>query len=251
MRKGPMVPSTRFAGPSRLPRPAPHCRPARLSVPTSQSLHDAELVRRFNSGDASAFVEIIARYRVKMHSIALSVLRNAADAEEIAQDTFLRAHRGLGRFRGDSTLATWLHRIALNLSRNRYWYFFRRARRTSLSIDSDVGDERGAALGYLLCSPAPSPAQTVAMSEFADLVDVCMAQLPPNQREILTRRNVLHCSYHEIAIALKISVSAVKSRIARARSTLRALMAASYPEFDAGATPAAWLAPDRFGLATL
>src|SRR5512132_1613034 len=110
-------------------------RSARAAASHQEAAHDAELVRRFNAGDEAAFVEIMTRYREKIFSVALALLRNRADAEEIAQDTFIRAHRGLARFRGDSSLATWLHRIAVNLARNRYWYFFRRRRHATLSLD--------------------------------------------------------------------------------------------------------------------
>ena len=95
---------------------------------------DAELARRFNAGDETAFNEIVSRYRGKIYGLTFGLLHNAADAEEITQDTFIRAYRGLSRFRGDSSLATWLHRIAVNLARNRYWYFFRRRRHSSGSL---------------------------------------------------------------------------------------------------------------------
>jgi len=103
-------------------------RAARAAASKSEAALDAELVRRFNAGDDAAFIEIMNRYQRKIFTIVLGLLRNRADAEEITQDTFIRAHRGLSRFRGDSSLATWLHRIAVNLARNRYWYFFRRRR---------------------------------------------------------------------------------------------------------------------------
>src|SRR5277367_3297354 len=101
---------------------------SRSSTAMQEAAHDADLVRRFNAGDEDAFVEIVSRHRGKIVSIALSHLRNHADADEISQDTFIRAHRGLARFRGDSSLATWLHRIAFNLSQNRHKYHFRRRR---------------------------------------------------------------------------------------------------------------------------
>jgi RNA polymerase sigma-70 factor (ECF subfamily) len=101
-------------------------RAARAAASHQEAAYDAELVRRFNAGDEPAFVEIMTRYREKIFSVALALLRNRADAEEIAQDTFIRAHRGLARFRGDSSLATWLHRIAVNLARNRLRWWRRR-----------------------------------------------------------------------------------------------------------------------------
>ena len=85
----------------------------------TDAAHDAKLVRRFHAGDESAFLEIMTRHREKIFGLTLSLLRNRGDAEEITQDTFIRAHRGLANFRGDSSLATWLNRIAVNLARTR------------------------------------------------------------------------------------------------------------------------------------
>src|SRR4051812_9003080 len=82
---------------------------------------DATLVCRFNAGDAAAFTEIVTRHRAKAFAIAFARLGSYSDAEEITQDTFIRAHRALPGFRGESSLSTWLHRIAVNLSLNRYW----------------------------------------------------------------------------------------------------------------------------------
>ena len=240
-----MVASTAFSGSASAAR-TPTDRAARASNARQEALHDATLVARFNRGDEAAFVEIITRYRARMYSVALSVLHNPADAEEIAQDTFIRAHRGLARFRGDSALSTWLHRIALNLARNRYWYFFRRSRHATSSIDSPFSDENSATLASLIACDAPGPAETASTGEFSELVAKCMERLGPGHREILTRRNVLNCSYDEIAQALDISIGTVKSRIARARINLRVLLAKACPEFAPDAAPSEWFAPTRF-----
>src|SRR5476651_573371 len=97
-------------------------RAARAAVSREEAAYDAVLVRRFLAGDEAAFSEIITRYHGKMFHVALSLLRNRGDAEEIAQDTFIRAHRALAQFRGETSLAAWLYRITANLSHNRYWY---------------------------------------------------------------------------------------------------------------------------------
>src|SRR5438270_9357319 len=101
-------------------------RRAHLAEGKLQAQYDAGLVKRFTAGDSEAFAEIVARYRDKMFAVAFDRLRNRGDAEEIAADTFIRAHRGLAQFRGESSLSTWLHRIAVNLALNRYWHRFRR-----------------------------------------------------------------------------------------------------------------------------
>ena len=220
-------------------------RAARAAASQQEAAYDAELVQRFNAGDEDAFVEIMNRYREKIFSVALALLRNRADAEEIAQDTFIRAHRGLSRFRGDSSLATWLHRIAVNLARNRYWYFFRRRRHATLSLDCALSDDSEATFADLVATTAPNPAREAATDEFAQLVTVCMEKLDARHREILTLRNLLNRSYDEIAQALGINVGTVKSRIARARGNLRALLAEACPEFAPDAAPGDWFEPNR------
>ena len=214
-------------------------------VPNAPAKHDAILVQRFQVGDESAFVEIMERHRVKIFATALSLLRNRADAEEIAQDTFIRAHRSLARFRGDSSLATWLHRIAVNLSRNRYWYFFRRRRHTTLSLDCNLGEGNNSTFAELIADDSPNPAQENTRVEFSELIETCMARLDPCHREILTLRNIQNHSYEEIGAALHLNVGTVKSRIARARHNLRAQLIAVCPEFSATAEPAAWFEPHR------
>jgi RNA polymerase sigma-70 factor (ECF subfamily) len=174
-------------------------------------------------------------------------LHNHADAEEITQDTFLRAHRNLPRFRGESSLATWLHRIAVNLARNRYWYFFRRRRHATLSLDCPIGEDGDSTLAELFAVDAPNPAQEASREEFSALVADCMAKLDAPHREILALRNLQNQSYEEIAQKLGINPGTVKSRIARARERLRARLAEACPEFAPDAAPAEWFEPTRSG----
>ncbi len=222
------------------------------SVPSARSLaakaeatYDANLVERFNTGDEAAFNEIVTRYRERLFSIALSLLKNRADADEMVQDTFIRAHRGLGKFRGDSSLSTWLHRITTNLSRNRYWYNFRRRQHATWSLDSAFSDDNPSTFAHLVASDTASPVQEVGITEFSQLVATCMARLCAANQDILTRRNILNCSYGEIAQAIGISLGTVKSRIARARHNLRFQITKACPEFAANTSPNTWLDSER------
>jgi RNA polymerase sigma-70 factor, ECF subfamily len=220
---------------------------ARVATASREAAHDAELIRRFNGGDEDAFVEIVGRYRGKIVAIALGHLRNHADADEIAQDTFIRAHRGLAQFRGDSSLATWLHRIAFNLSRNRFKYYRCRQRHAMLSLDRAFSDDNQTSFADMIASEAPSPAREATACEFSELVASCMEKLCARQREILVLRNGLNRSYDDIALALGISIGTVKSRIGRARENLRALLAESYPAMSPGGSLLDWFEPMRSG----
>lgn len=198
-----------------------------------EAQHDQALVHRFRAGDDEAFAEIIARHQEKLHAVAFARLRNHADAEEIAQDTFIRAHRSLASFRGESSLATWLYRIATNLSLNRYWYFFRRCRHATQSMDRPFNDTNPATLADVVASEEPGPAREAIIHEFGQIVADCMRRLSSRNSEILHLRNGLDHSYEEIGSLLGVKVGTVKSRIARARESLRALIVEQRPEFPA------------------
>jgi RNA polymerase sigma-70 factor (ECF subfamily) len=206
---------------------------------------DSDLILRFNGSDEATFTEIVAQHHNKIQAQTLRFLRNHADAEEVTQDTFVRAHRGLAKFRGDSSLSTWLHRIAFNLARNRYWYFFRRCRHLTFSLDTPLTTESNGTFIDLVATGEANPARQAAVDEFVVLVAACMKQLEPSQREILTLRNLLHRSYDEIARTLGINIGTVKSRIARARGNLRGLLAETCPEFSAATTAFDWFEPVR------
>jgi RNA polymerase sigma-70 factor, ECF subfamily len=211
----------------------------------TEAIQDAVLVRQFNGGDEAAFGEIMNRHKSRVFAAAMGLLHNHADAEEITQDTFVRAHRGFSRFRGDSSVATWLHRIAVNLARNRYWYFFRRRRHSTLSLDAAVGAEGDAKFSDLLSTEEPDPSQESSRNEFMDAVEACMKKLEAGHRRILTMRTVLDQSYEEIASELGINVGTVKSRIARARDRLRSGLADECPEFARDSEASDWFEPAR------
>lgn len=237
-----MSASTPHPSASKPARPARHESLRRI---TPQSVDDFALARSFAAGDEGAFVTLMERYRPKIFNLTLGLLRNHADAEEITQDTFIRAHRGLANFRGDCSIATWLYRIAVNLSRNRYWYFFRRRRQDSISLDGALCDGSPATFAELVADGIRSPAQETAAVEFFDLVNLCMARLDAPYREILTQLNVRNRSYEEIATTLGLNVGTVKSRIARAREKLRALLTEACPEFVPGTALREWFLPSR------
>jgi RNA polymerase sigma-70 factor, ECF subfamily len=228
-----------------LPTPASVDREAARTNRSNETAHDAGLVQRFKAGDESAFTEIVQRHYARIRSLALQTVHNLSDAEEVAQDTFIRAHRNLGNFRGDCSLATWLHCIGLNLARNRYWFNFRRRRQDMVSLDQTTAEDSSLTLASLLSDGTAAPRTETATGEFVALVAQCMQRLEAPHREILTMRNVLSLSYEEIAAGLNISVGTVKSRVARARERLRALLFDQVPEFGREAALSDFFETDR------
>lgn len=206
---------------------------------------DAFLINRFHEGDETAFVQIVERYRGKIYGLAYRVMRNAADAEEIVQDTFIRAHRALIHFRGESALTGWLCRIALNLSRSRYTYFARRRRQDSVSLERPLNDATQSTLADYITADVQDPVQETVTSEFTHLVELCMEKLDAPHREILAMRSILDLPYEEIAAVLGLNIGTVKSRVGRARQNLRKLIAEAAPDFGTEANPSDFFVTSR------
>ncbi len=185
---------------------------------------DRLLVDRFKNGDEAAFNEMVSRYWDRIYGMVHQLLRNQQDAEEVTQDAFIRAHRGLVNFRGDSAFSTWLYQIATNLARNRYWYWWRRKRDKTVSFDQPVSADNDTPLSEVFAADVETPGDITVTQELVDRIASGMDKLSPKHREILILRNVKNMAYEEIAVILGISVGTVKSRIARARESLRATM---------------------------
>jgi len=195
-----------------------------MSTKAQEVAFDRLLVDRFKSGDQTAFNEMVSRYWDRIYAMVNQLLRNQQDAEEVTQDAFIRAHRGLANFRGDSAFSTWLYQIATNLARNRYWYWWRRKRDKSVSFDAPVSAENSTTLADIIPAELETPEDATVTQEFVSRIATGMEKLSAKHREILVLRNIKNLTYEEIAAILGISVGTVKSRIARARESLRAKM---------------------------
>ena len=195
-----------------------------MSTKAQEVALDRLLVDRFKNGDEAAFNEMVSRYWDRIYGMVHQLLRNQQDAEEVTQDAFIRAHRGLVNFRGDSAFSTWLYQIATNLARNRYWYWWRRKRDKTVSFDQPVSADNDTPLSEVFAAEVETPGDITVTHEFVDRIAAGMDKLSPKHREILILRNVKNMAYEEISAILGISVGTVKSRIARARDSLRATM---------------------------
>ena len=199
-----------------------------MSAKTETIHSDDLLIERIKAGDMAAYNDIVARYYDRIFARVSQLLKNKQDAEEVTQDAFIRAHRWLENFRGDASFSTWLYQIATNLAHNRYWYWFRRKRDQSISIDHPLTDDGSLTLENVMPCAGESPAEAAVTQEFVDRVSECMRGLNEKHKEVLILRNVKNLSYDEIAQQLEISVGTVKSRIARARDSLRDLMGGDF-----------------------
>ena len=181
---------------------------------------DRQLVERFKAGDEEAFDALVDRHSTRAYQIAYGVLGNREDAEEVAQDAFIRMHRALPRFRGDSEFTTWMYRIVTNLARNKYRW--NRSRKTALhdSIDAPLEGDDGESRRIDLPDTRNTPEEEAVYEELDSALQSELGKLPEAQRQVLVMRNVQDMSYEDIAAALKCKIGTVKSRLARAREEL-------------------------------
>lgn len=164
------------------------------------------LVIRAKSGDREAFSRLIRQYIRRVYRAAYAILRNRDDAEDIAQETFVRAYQGIGRFDADRPLFPWLYRIARNLCLNRIERVDKREARLP-DWDYLPDDARG-------------PEDSAVRSEELRRVRTALSRLPDRQREIIQLSHFQDCSYREIADILEIPVGTVMSRLYHARRKL-------------------------------
>lgn len=182
---------------------------------------DRDLMARAKAGEIRAFRDLMDRHQTCLTGQVKGMGNSHADAEEIVQETFRRAYKAMASFRGDCKVGAWFYRIARNLSYNHYWYWHRRRRGDHVSIDAPLAD--------LLPDGQVSVGRIAELSELASAITTSMEQLEWSHREVLVMRGVENLSYEEISEQLGVNVGTVKSRIARAREKLRAILEKSFP----------------------
>ena len=190
-------------------------------MPTTKEISQPDMLCRLKNGDDSAFGELVNQNWDKIYKRANSLLANKQDAEEVAQDTFIRARKSIDSFRGDCSISTWLYRIATNLARNKHWYWWRRKRSHSISLDMPVDDNSTLTFTDVISSEAQDPAQEAVSAEFINSIPKAINSLPEKYSSVLKLRLEKDMNYDDIAKELGITVGTVKSRLSRAREFLR------------------------------
>lgn len=175
-------------------------------------MDERELIARLQKLDEAAFEELIRQYEKKVYTLCFRMCGNSEDAEEAAQDAFLALWRGIDRFRQESSLSTWIYRLATNACIDT----LRRRKKQSGSVSLD--DEE---LFVDAVDTSPQPQETVEYREAQKLLQEGLSALPEEYRKVLILREIEGLSYTEIAESASIELGTVKSRISRGRSLLR------------------------------
>ena len=182
------------------------------------SEEDARILRGLRAGIEGAYEELIEKYEQPVYSLVYRLTGNPSDACDVAQEVFLKVFRGVHAFREQSSLRTWIYRIAVNEAHNRHRWWVRHGRR-EVSIERDT--ETGEARAELARDPGRSPYDQAVDSENRALLERALAQVKPLFRTAVVLRDVQNFSYEEIADILQVSIGTVKSRILRGREALR------------------------------
>ena len=185
---------------------------------------EVELILRVQGGERELFYELIRPYERRIYAAAVAILRNEADAEEVAQEAFLKALRYIGTFRSEARFSTWLTQIVINEARMRR----RKDHADRMEPIGEIADDKGNYTPRDFADWREVPIEAVERSEVRSALTNALASLTAIYREVFVLRDVQNLSIEETAQALKISHAAVKTRLLRARLMLRDLLA---PEF--------------------
>jgi len=201
-----------------------------LDINRQGACEDEQLVIGLQAGREEAYERLILKFQQPVYNLAYRLLSDTGDACDVTQEVFLKIFRNIGQFRAQSSLRTWVYRIAVNESHNRRrWLFRHRHNEVGLEEDFEDSEPRERALR----DGTRSPFERAFDREKHVLIEEALGRINPSFREAVVLRDLEDLSYEEIADILQISIGTVKSRIMRGREALRAGLAAQLsPEFQ-------------------
>jgi RNA polymerase sigma-70 factor, ECF subfamily len=192
-----------------------------------RSQEEAAIVAELKAGSEAAYNWLIGEFQQPVYGLVYRIINDSADAADTTQDVFLKVFRGMKHFHGESSLKTWIYRIALHEAANRKrWWFRHKAHETSIEPDAvDACGQMESAIEAALADRGESPFDSVAHSEVKRRVEEELGKLPEPYRTTLILRDLEDMSYEEVAEVLEISLGTVKSRLTRGREALRQRLA--------------------------
>jgi RNA polymerase sigma-70 factor (ECF subfamily) len=186
-----------------------------VGAAVSEQQNDLELVRRVQAGDKSAFDLLVLKYQHKIANLVSRFVHDSAEVQDVTQEAFIKAYRGLANFRGDSAFYTWLYRIAINTAKN---YLTSRARRAAeSSVNSEEAEHYESAKSL---HDVADPYREAATVEIGEVIRTTIERLPYELQTAITLRELKGMSYEEIATVMECPVGTVRSRIFRAREAI-------------------------------
>ncbi|HVU46012.1 MAG TPA: sigma-70 family RNA polymerase sigma factor [Terracidiphilus sp.] len=200
---------------------------------------EAALLEELRSGSEEAFAWLIARYHQPIYSLLARTVRDRGDAADLTQEVFVKVFRGLSSFHGESTLRTWIYRIALREASNQHRWWMRH-KQQEIPIEQEITDSESGnpvLLKDMLVDPAESPYEAAVHKENRERVERALSQVPEPYRTTLILRDIEGFVYEEVAEMQGVNLGTVKSRLVRGRACLKTLLAS--PDRSAHPTAAA------------
>jgi RNA polymerase sigma-70 factor (ECF subfamily) len=186
---------------------------------SAETTHEAELIQRVKDGEHDLFYQLIRPYEGRVFATAMAILRNEADAEDIAQDAILKAFRHISTFRGEAKFSTWLLQITINEAR------MRKRRMTIRAMESiNETDEKDDYRPREFADWREIPSESLERKEVRNALTAALNTLEEKYRSVFVMRDIQHMSIEETSKVLDITQAAVKTRLLRARLMLRDLL---------------------------
>ena len=183
-------------------------------------MNEKRLLRGLQRREEAAFNVLVLQHQGQIYNVCYRMLGNSAEAEDVAQDVFIKAFQAIASFRGDSAIGTWLYRIAVNLCKNRLKYLSRRHYHSSSVID-DVPERAFDGAGRTVGEPVSRPDEALEGVRAESRVQRALAAIEPAFRELLVLRDIQNLSYAEVVDITGLAEGTVKSRLHRARAALQ------------------------------
>lgn len=191
-----------------------------------RSQEESAIVAELKAGSEAAYAWLIGEFQQPVYGLVYRIVNDPADAADTTQDVFLKVFRGMKHFHGESSLKTWIYRIALHEAANRRrWWFRHKAKETSIEPETESNGAVENAIQVALTDHADSPFESVAHHEVQRRVEEELRKVPEPYRTTLILRDLEEMSYEEIAEVLEVSLGTVKSRLTRGRDALRQRLA--------------------------
>src|SRR5687767_2911290 len=181
---------------------------------------EARFIEKLRAGDAAAFDRLVRMYSADVYALLYRLTENSEEACDLTQDTFLSALTAVKSFRAEASLKTWLFRIAINHSRNRFRWWKRRRRDVTISLDAELGNG-GGTVHDTIADKAGTPEESAISNARENALLVALNELPDIFREAVVLCDLEGLSYEQISTTLGVNIGSVKSRIARGREDLR------------------------------
>jgi len=189
------------------------------ATPAQADVSELDLVKQCQTGDTQAFDQLVSRYRTRVFGMIYNMVRNEQDAWDLAQDSFVKAWKSIGRFRGQSSFYTWIYRIVMNVTID--WLRKKQVKGTGTEFDDSVQLKEIDPASRTSPRPTPLPHERMERDEVRARIDAAIAQLSPEHRAVILMKETEDMQYHEIAEALGCSIGTVMSRLFYARKKLQ------------------------------